>query len=378
MKERVKEFLKSIEESVDDPRIDRRKYYKLGDIIFMTLCAVIAGCDTWTEIALFAKTKRDWFVKLLNLQGNTPSHDTFSRVFSLLSPKSLNETLLSFLDNLKKDTKNDVVALDGKTLRRSFDKKKNKRPFHILRAWSTKNNLVLGFAKVDDKSNEIDALPKMIDKLAIEEATITIDAMGCQKKIVKKIHEKSAHYVIALKKNQKNLFEKVQFFLEDVSNKNFSEAQFDSYQTIEKDHGRIEKRWYWISDDIDWLPEKKTWKGLKSVGMVRATRIIDEKETTEMRFYISSLKPNAQRFSEAVRGHWAIENSCHWSLDVAFREDDSRVRDEYAAQNLSLIRTISLSKLKADTSTNAGIKARRGRAGWDESFLLKTLLNPIC
>jgi predicted transposase YbfD/YdcC len=359
--------------NLTDPRVERTKRHLLIDVVVIGICAVICGSDTWTEMEEYGKAKYQWFKGFLELPNDIPSHDTFGRVFSRLSPEEFRECFLSWINAVNEITGGQVVAIDGKTLRRSFDKASDKAAIHMVSAWAEANRLVLGQVKVDDKSNEITAIPKLLNMLELSGCIVTIDAMGCQKGIAKLIIDKEADYILALKGNHGNLYEDVKFFFEDALKNGFGEFKYQYHETIDNDHGRIEIRRYWAISDISWLYEKEQWKGLKSIGMVESERIIGKETTTEKRYYISSLNGDAKQFAYGVRGHWGIENSVHWILDVAFREDESRIRKGNGAENFALLRHIALNLLKQEKSSKVGVKIKRNKAGWDNNYLLKVL-----
>ena len=270
-------------------------------------------------------------------------------------------------------TAGEVVAIDGKTLRRSFDHASGKGAITMVSAWVTANRLVLGQQKVEGKSNEITAIPALLELLAVEGCIVTIDAMGCQREIAQRLVLKGADYVLALKGNQGTLHEEVDGFFRWAQRRQFADVPHSAYDTVEKDHGRIEERCYWLVSDIAWLLPTAHWPGLRSIGMVEARRTVGDKTTVEQRYYLTSLAGNAQQFGQAVRGHWGIENGLHWVLDVAFHEDQSRLRREYAAENFAVLRQLALSLLRQEPSCRSGIKVKRLKAGWDDAYLAKVL-----
>jgi predicted transposase YbfD/YdcC len=280
---------------------------------------------------------------------------------------------MSWVNSLVKIKEGQIVAIDGKTLRRSYDRGAEKSALHMINAWSLENHMVLGQYKSEGKSNEIKSIPKLLYLLNIEGAIVTIDAMGTQKAIAKKIIEKKADYVLALKGNQKNLYEDVKLFLDTTIEKSLDEIPHDTIEITNKGHGRVERRRYWITEKIEWLDSKPEWSGLKSIGVVEAERFIKGKKSIERRYYICSIAADAKQFSHAVRGHWAVENSLHWCLDMAFREDESRVRKDDAAENFGTIRQIALNLLKQEKSSKMGIANKRLKSGWDHSYLAKVL-----
>ena len=361
---------------VDDPRTDRGKRHGLMDIISITICAVICGAEGWADIELFAKCKYDWLKGFLSLSNGVPSHDTFGRVFSRIDPKQFQNCFMEWVKGISELTQGQVIAIDGKTLRRSHDKSSAKAAIHMVSAWATENSLVLGQTKVEAKSNEITAIPHLLKMLEVSGCIVTIDAMGCQKEIAKTIIERGAYYVLSLKKNQPQLHRDVSDTFAYAREDGFSSIAHDFHETVEKNHGRIEKRRCWTTsepDHLNYMNEGGQWKNLASIGMVEAQRSVNGKTSVETRFYISSLPGDAKVLLAAIRGHWGIENSLHWVLDISFREDESRVRTGNAAENLALIRHMALNLLKQDNTSKASIKGKRKRAGWDSDYLLAVI-----
>jgi predicted transposase YbfD/YdcC len=359
--------------SLPDPRVERRKRHDLLDIIVIAICTVICGGDSWVSMELFGKAKEKWFKAFLELPNGIPSHDTFRRVFMLLNPEKFAECFLSWVSAVSREITGGIVAFDGKTLRRSFDKAAQQSALHLVSAWSSSNNLSLGQIQVAEKSNEITAIPKLLDILDVSGCIVTIDAMGCQKDIAAKIRDNNADYVLALKGNQGSLHEDVELFFQTEKANNFNEFKTDFHETTDGEHGRIEVRRYYTTDEISWLGADAEWKDIRSIGMVERERTINGKTTVENAYYISSLASNAQVFGNAVRAHWGIENSLHWILDIAFREDESRIRKDNGPQNFAMLRKIALNLLKADKSTKVGIKEKRLKAGWDHDYLTRVL-----
>lgn len=354
--------------SIDDPRIDRQKKHQLQDIFFITLCAVICGADNWVAIEEFGKAKEDWFTELLGLTHGIPSHDTLGAVFAALDPEQFGQCFSNWVADLTTLTEGEVIAIDGKCVRRSIDKSSKKAAIYMVSAFAQKNSLVLGQVKVDDKSNEITAIPKLLARLDITGTIITVDAMGCQAKIAQQIVDQGANYVLSLKGNQGNLHEDVEtYFTSRLS----PEVLIETY---DGGHGRIETRALRATDDINWLKDRHKWPGLKSILAVTATREVGDKTTCETRYFVSSLSASdPAKLEHAVRAHWAIENNLHWVLDIAFDEDHNRTRQGFSAANLAIIRHMALNLIKNEKSSKVGVKTKRLKAGWDNRYMLKLL-----
>jgi predicted transposase YbfD/YdcC len=361
---------------LEDPRMERTKHHQLLDIIAIAICGVICGADSWVDLELFGRSKEEWLKRFLSLPNGIPSHDTFGRVFALLDPAKFAQCFTSWVKAVSQLTQGQVIAIDGKALRRSHDRANGKSAIHMVSAWASANHLVLGQLKVDDKSNEITAIPELLEVLELSGCIVTIDAMGCQKDIARQIVEQGADYVLALKENQGQLYREVTDTFKSGLGSAFEGLQHDFYQTVGKGHGRIETRQCWVVSEpevLEYLNEKGAWAGLSSVAMVRSKRVVGDEESVESRYYISSLQGEARQLLEATRTHWEIENCVHWVLDIAFNEDDSRVRQGHAPQNLAVVRHLALNLLKMEQTSKGGVKARRKRAGWDEDYLLKVL-----
>jgi predicted transposase YbfD/YdcC len=352
--------------NVEDPRIDRKKLHLLEDILLLTVMAVICGCEGWEEIELFGKTRLPFLKEHLSLPNGLPSHDTIRRVFMRLKPKSFETMFLRWASSLGSSDEADIVSIDGKTVRGSRDKFQAKKAIHLVSAWANANQIVLGQVKVDDKSNEITAIPELLDQLDIEGDTVTIDSMGCQKEIAQKIIGCQADYVLAVKGNQPNLEAQIEqsFQLEKPA---------ETFETIEKGHGRIETRRCSLIRDLKWVEAKEEWTGLRTIVRMYRKREIGEKTEEETTYYITSSDAGAEKIANIIRSHWGIEVSLHWSLDVTFGEDHSRKRTGNSDQNFALVRKIALNLLKADKTVKIGIKGKRLKAGWDTEYLLKIL-----
>jgi predicted transposase YbfD/YdcC len=363
-------------EELVDPRIDRTKKHQLLDIVIIAVCAVICGADDWVGVERFGRAKQSWLGTILELPNGIPSHDTFGRVFGCLNPEQFQHCFINWVQALVEVTCGQVIAVDGKKLRRSHNKRQGKAAIHMVSAWATENRLVLGQLKVDEKSNEITAIPELLQALVIHGCIITIDAMGCQTEIADLIVEQGGDYCISLKGNQGTLHRDVQDLFAYAQEIQFRDVAHDVHQTTDKDHGRLEVRRYttiFEPEFIQFLDPTGKWAGLRSIGMVETRRELAEQISRDTRYFIASLSGNAVEFGHAVRDHWHIENSLHWVLDVAFREDDCRVRQGYAAQNFAIIRHIALNLLRREQTAQCGIKNKRLQAAWDEPYLFKVL-----
>jgi predicted transposase YbfD/YdcC len=362
---------------LDDPRSDHTKLHGLLDVIALTLCAVVSGADAWTDVETYGLHKRGWLETFLDLPHGIPSHDTLGRVFAALDPAAFQRCFLGWMHAVVGASRGRLVAIDGKALRHSFDTAKGKSAIHLVSAWASANHLLLGQQAVADKSNEITAIPELLQLLDLHGALVTIDAMGCQKHIAADIVAGGGDYVLAVKENQPTLYADVQRVLLDGLEDDFAGLEHRSWRTAEQGHGRTEERHYHIVAVPAHLAAKHAeFAGLRSFGMVFSERQVGEGPMVcETRFYISSLRPQVKVFAGAVRGHWSVENNLHWVLDVAFQEDASRVRKDHGPENLGLVRRIALSLLKrTPTKKKVGIACKRKQAGWNDEFLVEVLL----
>jgi predicted transposase YbfD/YdcC len=369
-----------------DPRIERTKRHYLMDILTLALLALLCGARGWEDMEAFGQAKEDWLRRALGLDlpNGIPSEDTFRRVFARLDPEEMGRCFRAWVEGLRTLTRGEVIALDGKKLRHSFDTATGQAAIHMVSAWATECGLALGQVKVDDKSNEIVALPALIRLLNLVGCLVTIDAMGCQKAIARLIVQKQGEYLLGLKENQPALYEAVRLFFEDARAHDFyaKDAQqkiaFRYYQTLEKDHGRIETRRVWMVEgqEIAWLDPDGEWAGLNSIVMVESERQVGQKTPTrETRFFISSVRGSVKKVANGVRAHWGIENRLHYVLDVAFEEDGCPIARDYSPENLATMRHVVLNLLRHNKTLTGSIKSRSKRAGWDNDYLLKALIN---
>lgn len=360
--------------SLEDPRVERTRLHPLLSIVTIALSAVICGAETWNEMEEFGEAKKEWLESWLDLPNGIPSHDTFNRVFSALDPEQFGDCFSGWMEAVASVLPAQVIALDGKTVRRSHDRSSGKGPIHMVSAWATANRLVLGQVKVEDKSNEITALPRLLKQLAIKGCLVTIDAIGCQRGIAEQIVRQGGDYVLGLKTNQGSLYEDVGDSFAGVRE---GGLKHDYAEEVQKGHGRIEVRRHWVIGEgevLEWLEEHHRWPHLGAIGMVESERHIGREIEREVRYYILSRELEAKQFGEAVRSHWGIENRMHWVLDMAFGEDQSRIRQGHAAQNFAVLRRFALNLLsRHPTKRHLSIKARRLKAAWDHDYLLQLL-----
>lgn len=365
-----------------DPRLKRRRRHELIDVLMIAVTALLCGAENFMQMAQFGRAKESWLRTFLALPNGIPSHDTFRRVFMLLAPERFSEVFLSWTQTLRTAVAAEVVALDGKTVRRSFDTAKGRSAIHLVSAWASANRLVLGQLKVADKSNEITAVPELLRALELAGCIVTVDALNCQKTIAQEIKEADAEYVLALKGNHETAHAEIKSFLDDAvlqaqsprpAGASPATPSLAMCQTVEKGHGRRETRRYYQSATLEWFADREAWAGLQTVGMVEAEREIRGKRTVERRYYLSSLPLDVATFARAVREHWGVENQVHWVLDVQLNEDQNRARAGHAAENLAVLRRLTLNLLRRDQRCDGGIRTKQLNASWDHGYLQSLL-----
>lgn len=367
--------LVSIHEHFDDLTDPRRREptYPLINIVVIAVCAVVCGADDFVAIARFGRTKRDWLAKFLDLSSGIPSHDRFNAVLAAIKPAEFEQCLLSWITALHEITGGQVIAIDGKTLRRSFDAADSKAALQMVTAWSTANQISLGQVAVDSGSNEITAIPRLLELLELQGALVTIDAAGCQTEIAQQIVDAGADYCLAVKGNQPTLHDGIAAFFETHVEADFAKTKVRRHHTSDTGHGRREERYYYLCPLPEDLPDRSRWPGARAIGAVLRHTWRDGREEFAMRYYLLSQYVAGRRFAESVRGHWGIENRLHWQLDVSFGEDGSRIRKGHADHNFSSLRRTALSLLKNESTLKVGVKNKRLSAGWDESYLEKVV-----
>lgn len=376
--------------SLTDPRKDNHnKRHNLSDILVLVILSVICGADDWVSVESFGKEKKDFLRTFLKLPYGIPSHDTIGDLFSRISIDEFSKCFLSWINSLIETKNGDIIPIDGKTLRRSYDKNNSKAAIHMVSAWSSKNQVVLGQYKVNEKSNEITAIPELLKMLDITGCTVTIDAMGCQKNIASQIKKQGGDYLLSLKENQGAFYNAVVDEFEKQITNTINASEKDGQvmlqesdennifskinEPIKKSHGRIERRKCTVISATNFPTFKLKWEGLESVIMIESTRTINDKTSLEKRYYISSHLPNAEILEPTIRKHWLVENQLHWCLDISFREDDCRVRKGNAAGNFAIVRHVALNALKNEKSSKVGIKNKRLKAGWNDEYLAKVV-----
>lgn len=371
-------MLSTIEDHFSDIPDHRQQYkvrYPLHDILLTTIVGVVCGAEGWEAIEEVGKSKLALLKKYGDFHFGIPVHDTIARIISSIKPSLLQSCFINWMKAAEINTQGEIIAVDGKTVRRSYDKKEKLSAIHMVSAFAANNGVVLGQVKTNEKSNEITAIPALLSKLDIKGAVVTIDAMGCQKKIARQIIKQEADYVLAVKGNQGRLSEAIRDLFEIAHQETFNKLSHQYTEAIDKGHGRVEQRRYWLTEDLSSISDlTSTWSNLRTVGMVESARHIGEHVSIERRYFISSLKEDNALFAKAVRRHWSVENELHWVLDVSFREDDSRIRRENAAENMATTRHITLNMLRKESSCKKGIKAKRFKAALDTDYAEKVIM----
>jgi len=360
-------------ENLTDPRVARTRAHNLFDLVVVALCGTIAGANSWTDIERFGNLRLDWLRTFLRLEGGIPSHDTFGRVFALLDPAELVNCVAQWLEEIGREI-GQHIAIDGKTLRGSFDTAAGRNPLHLVSAWSTAARLTLGQIAVDSKSNEITAIPLLLELLDLKGTTVTIDAMGCQKEIAAKIVDGGGDFVLALKGNHEHLYQAVMDEFAAAVEADFDVPGLRRHVTVETNHGRQERREYFVMPAPRHLPGFADWAKLTSIGMVLRITKVDGKETGEISYFLSSRPPKVKAFAKVVRGHWSIESQLHWVLDVTFTEDASRIRQQNAPQTAAVLRRLAVSILSVDTTVKDNLRGKRYRACLSTDVLEQILL----
>jgi predicted transposase YbfD/YdcC len=375
--ESVVEVVERVVLGIKDPRVVGRTLHSLSDILVLVLSGVISGAGSWEEIVEHVQDREEWFRSFLDLKNGIPSHDTLERVFDRLWPEEFMQLMTGLSGALHESFDGKIISIDGKSLRGSFDRLLGQKMKHLVSAYVGDSGVTISVASVADKSNEIKAIPEVLNAFNLEGATITLDAMGCQTEIVTQITEKKGDYVIGLKGNQGKLHDSVRKFFADTNLEDSKAADSTVFYSIDKEHGRIEERAYFVDDNVKWLPGFSKWAGLSSIGMVISRRTEKEKTTEERRFFISSLPAIAEPFAKAVRRHWSIENGSHYVLDVTFGEDKSRIRRGYAAENMAIMRRIANSLLRTDTTPKMSMRRKIGRANRSTEYMARILTAPL-
>lgn len=349
-------------------RADNHRY-PLPHLVFIAVCMILCGADDWKMVSKLAKRKQKWLKKYIPLSHGVPSQHTFRRVFARLDPEQFRECFIQWVSAVAERTHGEVIAFDGKTLRRSYDKQDEKAAIPMVNAWASATGMVLGQLKTSEKSNEITAIPALLDMLEVSGCIISTDAMGCQKDIAKKIRSKGADYLLAVKGNHQTLHEDIKLFLDHLACQEKLSESASYHETLDKGHGRLEIRRCWVSTDVNWLDQRGEWKDLNTIGVVEGERHEGEKVSIERRYFISSLTADAATFMSAVRSHWSVENNLHWSLDISFREDDCRIRKGHGAENMAVFRQLALNLLSQEKTEKLGMMNKRITAAADDEYL---------
>jgi len=359
---------------LNDPRIERNKKHQLIDIIVLSVCAVCSGANGWEAIEEFGHEKQEWLRQFVPLDNGIPSHDCINYVLARLSTTAFRECFMSWIQAVMKTCSGEIIALDGKTARGSRDQKNDKNPLHMVSAWACQQRLVLGQEAIDDKSNEITAIPKLLKLLEIKGCIVTIDAMGCQRAIAQQIIEQKGDYVLGLKGNQSHLHEAVEDFFNVACRHDFKGVTHDYLEEIEKDHGRFEIRRYWVSNQLQTLPNVALWEGLNSIGMVERECTQGESHSIERRYFINSIEPDAKLFAKAVREHWSVENPLHWRLDVIMGDDASRIKKDNGAAIMTTIRHLCMNLFEREP-TKMSLAKKKRKAAWSDSYRAKVIFS---
>lgn len=368
-------YIVSYFEDMPDPRLDRSKLYPLTDIILLSLIGVLAGADNWVAIEEFGKANEEWLREFLQLPNGIPSHDTLGRVFRLIDSGELASRLGRWLDALHERIDGEQICIDGKSIRRAFDAASGKSPLHIVNAWANANRVVLGQVAVENKENEIVAIPRLLGLIDVRQRLASLDAMGCQREIARLIVEGGGDYLLRVKDNQPTLAHEMRTFFEDAERDGLDNGKWFTFEETEGDHGRIEVRTAWATEDLDWFEDRHRWASLRTLVVQRAVREEGGKTTTNLRYYITNRPASeVERLGIAARAHWGVENSLHWVLDMAFDEDRSRARKDNSALNLAALCRMALALLKKESSRKVGIATKRRLAGWDRRYLTRVLL----
>lgn len=375
--------LKAIEKhfgQITDPRVERTKEHKLVDIIANSVCAVICGAENWVDIELYGNSKLAWLKTFLELPNGIPSHDTFGRVFRRIDAQEFQRVFFEWVIAVNDLIQGQIVNIDGKCLRGSDDKGLGKRAIYMVSAWASENEIVLGQRKVDEKSNEITAIPELLKMLSISGCIVTIDAMGTQTEIAQTIADAQAGYALSVKENQGHLFEDIAYLFAVDQAQNFKYASLDYAKTTDSGHGRIDIRECWSTSNPEYLKmirNVENWAALQSITMIISTRIIGEERTKHVRYYITTLPSDPKQILHVVRRHWAIENELHWILDVAMNEDHNRVHKDHAPENMALLRHMALNLLKQEKTAKGGVHSKQLQAAWNNDYLSKILATGI-
>jgi predicted transposase YbfD/YdcC len=361
-------------EAVPEPRVERTRLHPLQNILIIALLAMICVGEGWEDMEEFGKAKKEWLGSFLDLRHGIPSADTFRRVLSALNPKAFTACFTAWVQALSAGTSGKLIAIDGKTVRHSFDRATGRKALHVVSAWIAENRLTLGQVATEEKSNEITAIPQLLEMLDIRGATVTVDAMGCQRAIAEKIIAQDADYVMGLKGNQGTAHKEVAAFFADAHANDFRDVEHTFHETVDgSEHGRLEVRRVWASQDLGWFADLPKWKNLSSIIMIESERTVGAETSLERRYYWSSHGVGAESFAAMIRGHWGIENQLHWCLDVGFREDESRIRTDHGTENIALLRNVAMNLAESERSHKRGIQAKRKLACWNEAYLLKLL-----